>query len=80
MTPDEQEAQSIKYVIGVLVVPLTSGRFAIFDHFTLHSIVDELSPTQIRLIASLQRNPYERSKTVSKQKLSTTELLKELGL
>lgn len=33
MTPDEQEAHSLKYVNAIAVMPLSSGRFAIFAPF-----------------------------------------------
>lgn len=48
MTPDEQEAASVRYVAAVLVVPLASGRWAIYsrDFSTLVAIVESLSEAE----------------------------------
>lgn len=42
VNPDAQEALSVKYAnLCVILIPLSSGRFAIFDRsFELHDIVD----------------------------------------
>ncbi len=76
MTPDQQEARSCQHAAGVQVIPLSSGRFAIFELGAfLEAVIcdgDDLVITVTRL-ASIQLE-----KRPSASSISAT--LEELGL
>lgn len=64
MTADEQEAQSIRYTDSLRIVPLSSGRFALWTLAggAKPKIVDRLDPEEIREMHRAQREAYERGK------------------
>jgi hypothetical protein len=78
VTPDEQEARSLRWGGGAVhVLPLSSGRFALFvaarEHWRLE-IVDELNAEQIRELSREGKEVYEG------RKVRKTASLEELGL
>ena len=74
MTPDELEALSIRYRYFARVVPLSSGRWAIFGENTL-TISDTLDETLV--IAAFEASKKEPPPP---PKPNVIDLLKELGL
>ena len=81
MTPDEQEAQSIKYGNrGVWMVPLSSGNWAICDRsFQLVEIVPSsyIEPSYLGVLAFVFE---ERLRKVAPKKLSSNLSAEEMGL
>jgi len=79
LSSEQQEAECVKYIIGVRVIPLSTGNFALYDpHHRLISIVPTLDPLYFQLICSAQAEKYKASARPTK--LSADQLLKELNL
>lgn len=95
MTPDEQEARSLRWGGGALqVLPLQSGRWAIFvGRGALNSdeaglvVLDDLSASRLRQISEEGRQQYEarrslerRGREVGMPRAAIEETMEELGL
>jgi hypothetical protein len=82
LSPDEQEARSLRWGGGAVhVLPLSSGRFALFvaarEHWRLE-IVDEIDPKHIRELSLEGKEAYRNNRAA--EKVKTTASLEELGL
>ena len=78
MTPDQIEAENLKYLQGIRVLRLTSGRWAYFTNYTLTEITEELDPNLVQHLMTEQMKSHAAKP--APRKLTGADLLKELGL
>jgi len=77
LTPDEIEAENLKYLQAIRVLRLTSGRWAYFTNYTLARTSDELRP---EIIEELMIEQAKFHVPKPSRRLTGADLLKELGL
>lgn len=84
LPPDQREAESVKYIVGLKVIPVSSGKFALFDsHYNFVEVVETLDPEFFRAKRKEQADKYiadNLRRSTPKPKKSGADLLKELGL